>query len=167
MKTWVGKKPISQDNEFGALLRSAEERKQLKKQKQKKKADMPQFFQAFVDNTTEPSIDYNFECGCFGSEHKVINNCLSCGRIICAREGERPCPYCGTPVFSNETLDDPEKYEAMQKEMMEKIGEQNWIPAKKRDLSLASQSEEIVTTMVDLDTDWFDNELNQIFIDEM
>ena len=139
MQTWVGKKPVHIEIEYAALMRSAQEKKKLKKQKQKKKQDMPQFFQAFVDNTVEPTIDYNFECGCFGTEHEVINNCLNCGRIICAREGERPCPYCGTPVLSDETLSDPALVEKKQKEIQKKVGEQNWIPAKQRDLELSKK----------------------------
>ena len=167
MQSWVGKKPVIVDNEFGALLRSSEERKQLKKQKQKRKQEIPHFFQSFVDNTTAPSVDYNFECGCFGTIHQVINNCTSCGRIICAREGERPCPYCGTLVFSDETLNDPKLLEEKQAEMQEKIGSINWIPTQKRDLNVSHQQEEIPTTMIDLDTDWFDSELNQIFTEDV
>jgi Putative zinc finger motif, C2HC5-type len=35
------------------------------------------------------------ECGCFGSLHKALTNCLHCGRISCEREGYDYCPFCG------------------------------------------------------------------------
>lgn len=34
-------------------------------------------------------------CGCFGTLHKPLTNCLYCGRISCAEEGYDFCPYCG------------------------------------------------------------------------
>jgi len=36
-----------------------------------------------------------FDCGCFGSFHKALTNCLYCGRIACQREGYGFCPFCG------------------------------------------------------------------------
>ena len=33
-------------------------------------------------------------CGCFGTQHKALNNCLRCGRISCEREGYDYCPFC-------------------------------------------------------------------------
>lgn len=37
-------------------------------------------------------------CGCFGSLHKPLTNCLYCGRISCEREGYDFCPFCGMLV---------------------------------------------------------------------
>ncbi|KAH0795520.1 Zinc finger, C2HC5-type [Histomonas meleagridis] len=159
---WSGKKPAKIDPELASLIQSAEERRQ-RKQKNKGKQQPKQFFQAFVNNTKAPEIDYNFECGCYGTEHPVINNCTKCGRIICELEGERPCPYCGTPILSDETLADREKYEAKMKEMEKRIGQQKWIPAIKRDLKVSKASKEYSTNMIDLETDWFDSELVEIF----
>ena len=34
-------------------------------------------------------------CGCFGTVHKPLTNCLHCGRIACEREGYDYCPFCG------------------------------------------------------------------------
>uniref|UniRef100_A0A1B6C1E5 ASCH domain-containing protein n=3 Tax=Clastoptera arizonana TaxID=38151 RepID=A0A1B6C1E5_9HEMI len=41
-------------------------------------------------------------CTCEASKHKLINNCLSCGRIICEQEGSGPCLFCGELVVSRE-----------------------------------------------------------------
>lgn len=41
-------------------------------------------------------------CGCQGTVHPFINNCLECGRISCEVEGEGSCPHCGTFVRARE-----------------------------------------------------------------
>ena len=37
-------------------------------------------------------------CGCFGTKHKALTNCLYCGRISCQVEGYDFCPFCGFMV---------------------------------------------------------------------
>mmetsp|Transcript_60485 Transcript_60485/g.91216 ORF Transcript_60485/g.91216 Transcript_60485/m.91216 type:complete len:284 (-) Transcript_60485:789-1640(-) len=37
-------------------------------------------------------------CGCFGSKHKPLTNCLYCGRISCVQEGYDFCGFCGYSV---------------------------------------------------------------------
>jgi hypothetical protein len=37
-------------------------------------------------------------CGCQGTVHPFVNNCLDCGYIACEVEGAGPCPNCGTYV---------------------------------------------------------------------
>ncbi|KAB1278259.1 Activating signal cointegrator 1 [Camelus dromedarius] len=41
-------------------------------------------------------------CDCLGQKHKLINNCLICGRIVCEQEGSGPCLFCGTLVCTRE-----------------------------------------------------------------
>lgn len=41
-------------------------------------------------------------CECQASQHKLINNCLNCGRIVCEQEGSGPCLFCGELVCTNE-----------------------------------------------------------------
>lgn len=38
------------------------------------------------------------KCNCVAQKHELINNCLSCGKVVCAQEGEGPCLYCGNIV---------------------------------------------------------------------
>ncbi|GMH46746.1 hypothetical protein TrRE_jg7206 [Triparma retinervis] len=33
-------------------------------------------------------------CGCFGTKHPVLTNCLICGRLQCEKEGYGYCPFC-------------------------------------------------------------------------
>uniref|UniRef100_A0A095B1L7 Activating signal cointegrator 1 n=1 Tax=Schistosoma haematobium TaxID=6185 RepID=A0A095B1L7_SCHHA len=37
-------------------------------------------------------------CQCLATKHQLVNNCLNCGRIVCAQEGSGPCYYCGSLV---------------------------------------------------------------------
>ena len=34
-------------------------------------------------------------CNCQAARHKLIANCLKCGRIVCDQEGSGPCYFCG------------------------------------------------------------------------
>jgi len=41
-------------------------------------------------------------CQCLAQKHKLINNCDSCGRIVCEQEGAGPCMFCGNLVCTPE-----------------------------------------------------------------
>lgn len=38
-------------------------------------------------------------CSCQARRHRLVSNCLSCGKIICEQEGEGPCSFCGALVL--------------------------------------------------------------------
>lgn len=38
-------------------------------------------------------------CSCQARRHRLISNCLSCGKIVCEQEGEGPCNFCGVLVL--------------------------------------------------------------------
>lgn len=37
-------------------------------------------------------------CYCQATIHKLISNCISCGKVVCEQEGEGPCLFCGAWV---------------------------------------------------------------------
>lgn len=37
-------------------------------------------------------------CDCQAVRHALVNNCLSCGRVVCVQEGSGPCFFCGEIV---------------------------------------------------------------------
>lgn len=43
-------------------------------------------------------------CNCEASKHKLINNCVRCGRIVCEQEGSGPCLFCGNLVCTEDEL---------------------------------------------------------------
>nr|XP_045620438.1 activating signal cointegrator 1-like [Procambarus clarkii] len=62
------------------------------------------------------------KCDCQASKHKLINNCLKCGRIVCEQEGSGPCQFCGNLVTSKEEKEvlsrNSRKSEALQKRLL-------------------------------------------------
>ena len=44
---------------------------------------------------------------CTASRHALVNNCLSCGKIVCMREGPGPCFFCGMTVAAQRTVPAP------------------------------------------------------------
>ncbi|KAM6195467.1 activating signal cointegrator 1 [Sarcoramphus papa] len=61
-------------------------------------------------------------CECLGQKHKLINNCLVCGRIVCEQEGSGPCFFCGALVCTKEEQDilqrDSNKSQKLLKKLM-------------------------------------------------
>lgn len=46
-------------------------------------------------------LDYEVSgkiCDCQATRHRLVANCLSCGRVVCSQEGEGPCHFCGSMV---------------------------------------------------------------------
>ncbi|KAI8623413.1 zf-C2HC5-domain-containing protein [Xylariaceae sp. FL1651] len=43
-------------------------------------------------------------CNCVATRHPLLTaapNCLSCGKVICVKEGLGPCTFCGMPLLSS------------------------------------------------------------------
>ncbi|GFZ03603.1 transcription regulator/ zinc ion binding protein [Actinidia rufa] len=38
-------------------------------------------------------------CSCQACRHRLVSNCLCCGKIVCEQEGEGPCQFCGALVL--------------------------------------------------------------------
>ncbi|XP_050540555.1 activating signal cointegrator 1 isoform X2 [Daktulosphaira vitifoliae] len=53
-------------------------------------------------NRQEIFLKGRHKCDCQASKHGLINNCLSCGRIVCKQEGSGPCVVCSELVCSND-----------------------------------------------------------------
>ncbi|KRX07087.1 hypothetical protein PPERSA_05251 [Pseudocohnilembus persalinus] len=45
-------------------------------------------------------LEGKFQCECHGMLHKLINNCINCGRIVCEQEGEGECQTCGNKIVA-------------------------------------------------------------------
>ena len=44
-------------------------------------------------------------CECQAVTHKLVANCLKCGRIVCEKEGSGPCYFCSNLVCTPEELE--------------------------------------------------------------
>uniref|UniRef100_A0A1A9VZM3 ASCH domain-containing protein n=1 Tax=Glossina brevipalpis TaxID=37001 RepID=A0A1A9VZM3_9MUSC len=101
-------------------------------------------------------------CNCQASQHKLINNCSSCGRIVCEQEGSGPCLYCNQIVCTNEELQvlkgSGKKSENLLKSLREKGGGESLKKAlEQRDRLLEyDRNSEKRTTVIDDELDYFE-----------
>ncbi|RCI12785.1 hypothetical protein L249_0724 [Ophiocordyceps polyrhachis-furcata BCC 54312] len=71
-----------------------------------------------LEMTTDPTIKGR-RCNCVATRHPLQSaapNCLSCGKVICMREGLGPCSFCGSPLLS------PDETQAMLRELKDERG---------------------------------------------
>ncbi|XP_011292639.2 activating signal cointegrator 1 [Musca domestica] len=101
-------------------------------------------------------------CNCQASQHKLINNCLTCGRIVCEQEGSGPCLFCGEIVCTNEEQhilkSAGKKGENLMKSLKEKGGGESLKKAlEQRDRLLEyDRNSEKRTTVIDDELDYFE-----------
>jgi hypothetical protein len=63
-----------------------------------------------LELTTNPTRADDVEarrCNCIASRHPLQTaapNCLSCGKVICVKEGLGPCTFCGTPLLTSDQV---------------------------------------------------------------
>lgn len=98
------------------------------------------------------------KCDCQASKHKLINNCLSCGRIVCEQEGSGSCLFCGNLVCSmdeQKIIDSQtKKGDNLKKSLMEKKGLDEALARRDRLLKYDRESERR-TTVIDDESDYF------------
>ncbi|XP_013857025.1 activating signal cointegrator 1 [Austrofundulus limnaeus] len=118
-------------------------------------------------------------CECLAQKHKLINNCVSCGRIVCEQEGSGPCLFCGSLVCTREEQEilqrDSNKSQKLRKKLMGDCGERELLPHQeakiKAGLDKAIQHKEKLlefdknsvrrTQVLDDESDYFATESNQ------
>ncbi|OAQ80865.1 C2HC5 finger protein [Purpureocillium lilacinum] len=74
-----------------------------------------------LEITTNPSLDNGKrrKCNCVATRHPLQSaapNCLSCGKVICMKEGLGPCSFCGSPLLN------PDDVQAMIRELKDERG---------------------------------------------
>ncbi|PNP43959.1 hypothetical protein TGAMA5MH_04244 [Trichoderma gamsii] len=75
-----------------------------------------------LEITTNPTLGKDAKsrrCNCVATRHPIqaaAPNCLSCGKVICLKEGLGPCTFCGTPLLSADEI------QAMVRELKDERG---------------------------------------------
>ncbi|PFH56815.1 hypothetical protein XA68_15955 [Ophiocordyceps unilateralis] len=74
-----------------------------------------------LELTTNPSANgaNGRTCNCVAKRHPLQSaapNCLSCGKVICMKEGLGPCSFCGSALLS------PDETQAMLRELKDERG---------------------------------------------
>ncbi|XP_013769021.1 activating signal cointegrator 1 [Pundamilia nyererei] len=118
-------------------------------------------------------------CECLAQKHKLINNCITCGRIVCEQEGSGPCFFCGSLVCTKEEQEilqrDSNKSQKLRKKLMGDFGERDYLSHQeatmKAGLEKAIQHKDKLleydrnsirrTQVLDDESDYFATESNQ------
>ncbi|KAM9409483.1 activating signal cointegrator 1 isoform 1-T1 [Pholidichthys leucotaenia] len=118
-------------------------------------------------------------CECLAQKHKLISNCITCGRIVCEQEGSGPCLFCGSLVCTKEEQEilqrDSNKSQKLRKKLMGDCGEREYLPHQeakmKAGLEKAVQHKDKLleydrnsvkrTQVLDDESDYFATESNQ------
>lgn len=118
-------------------------------------------------------------CECLAQKHGLINNCISCGRIVCEQEGSGPCLFCGSLVCTKEEQEilqrDSNKSQKLRKKLMGDCGDRDYLPHQEavmkaglekalqhRDKLLEYDKNSVRRTQVlDDESDYFATESNQ------
>ncbi|KAJ0248388.1 hypothetical protein HA466_0154930 [Hirschfeldia incana] len=92
-------------------------------------------------------------CACQARRHRLVSNCLSCGKIVCEQEGEGPCGFCGALV-----LKEGSTYAGM---------EEGFTPVSDADVAAEAYAKRLVeydrnsaarTTVIDDQSDYYESE---------
>ncbi|KAF7636724.1 zf-C2HC5 domain-containing protein [Meloidogyne graminicola] len=74
-----------------------------------------------VDNISSRLRPGRHLCSCQARIHKLIRNCLNCGRVVCEQEGSGPCFHCGMIVCTREERQILEKRDKKALELLRKL----------------------------------------------
>lgn len=109
-------------------------------------------------------------CNCQSVKHKLVNNCINCGRIVCEQEGSGPCLFCGHLVCSEEQQrvieSATKKGENLKKSLMEQQRPKGWEEAmtQRNRLLEYNRTSEKRTTVIDDEADYF--KANSVWLSE-
>ncbi|XP_058833928.1 activating signal cointegrator 1 [Topomyia yanbarensis] len=100
-------------------------------------------------------------CDCQASKHKLVNNCLHCGRIVCEQEGSGPCLFCGSLVCTDEEQrmidSSSKKGDNLRRTLLDQNRPKGWeeaVATRNRLLEYDRNSEKR-TTVIDDESDYF------------
>lgn len=100
-------------------------------------------------------------CNCEAAKHKLINNCIQCGRIVCEQEGSGPCLFCGNLVCTEDEQriieSSSQNGENLKKNLIKQGRPKGWEEAlamRNRLLDYDRMSEKR-TTVIDDESDYF------------
>ena len=82
--------------------KSSESPKQTPRSKESKKQKFVPLFSKQGEAKTVAMLPGRHGCDCLATKHALINNCTSCGRIVCDQEGSGPCLFCGALVCTKD-----------------------------------------------------------------
>lgn len=95
------------------------------------------------------------ECDCMATTHKLINNCLTCGRIVCEQEGEGACFFCGNMVYTKNNPLAKENFIAINDAVTLDANKEKAL-AHKEKLLAYDKNQKYGSNIIDDQTDWYE-----------
>lgn len=65
-------------------------------------------------------------CHCQAAKHKLVANCMKCGRIICDFEGSGPCHFCNNLVCTKEEFEKIRSGSNKGQQLHDRLMEKQW-----------------------------------------
>jgi len=148
-----------------------------KEEKQKKTKYKPLYRQDGKTNDTV-QLPGRHACECQAAKHKLINNCTSCGRIVCAQEGSGPCFFCSNLVCSKEEQEILNRQNKKSEQLLKKLTSDEQrskyktsktVEEEKQDRAIANKNRlldydancEKRTKVIDDESDYFNIDVNK------
>jgi len=109
-------------------------------------------------------------CDCQATKHKLITNCMNCGRIVCEQEGSGACLFCGQLVVSREEEEilnaGTKRGEKLRKTLLEQGRPKGWEEALAQRNRLLDYDRNSArrTEVIDDESDYFKN--NNVWLSE-
>nr|CAD7453256.1 unnamed protein product [Timema tahoe] len=97
--------PPSKDSGKVGVITSPQDGKKTRPQEQQAQKKKHKFVNLYSQEGQAKDVVLlkgRHPCECQASKHRLINNCLKCGRIVCEQEGSGPCLFCYTLVCSQD-----------------------------------------------------------------
>ncbi|CAG5071338.1 Similar to Bap60: Brahma-associated protein of 60 kDa (Drosophila melanogaster), partial [Cotesia congregata] len=102
----TGYKKVDDNSNFSQKINEKKKNKSKEKEKEenppeksgKKKSKFVNIFSDDGKDKFTVMLKNRHKCDCEAKNHCLVNNCLNCGRIVCAQEGPGPCFFCNELV---------------------------------------------------------------------
>ena len=98
-------------------------------------------------------------CDCQATKHDLVNNCVRCGKIVCAQEGSGPCLFCDALVCTKQEQEvlnrGSKKSEQLRKKLLAADEGKDKAEAQKNKLLEFDRNSEKRTKVIDDESDYF------------
>jgi len=129
----------------------------------KKKTKQINLFSAEGKAKENITLPGQHRCECQAAKHPLIQNCLECGRVICAQEGPGPCIFCnsnGVETAQNPTANSTKKASKKKANQSPNEAFTNALAHKEKLLEYDRTSEHR-TRVIDDESDYFKSDANK------
>ncbi len=117
---------VYQKPEIEETIKSSKSRKNKAKEAENERKQRVETPQKPLNNTLGKSLE-RVSCICQAVRHKLIGNCLKCGRIVCDQEGSGPCYFCGNLVCTKQEYEKIRSGSNKGNHLREELMKKGWI----------------------------------------